>query len=350
MDARRRLHVSINSYDKKKLADDDCPGCACERLCFLFHRLVQAENHSHFKREPGHPFAFQEQCRRQPGARSITFSLEPPCKLTEIKVVPLAEWQTNQNAARLASGRRLEFRAGKNLFLRPAHSRPETRSAGRARRAAPAQRHLSAFRHRRESHGQHDFELKPAVATTLDRAGRFRLARQSSFPQNGTRQNDFLKLRAKPEFPFCISPPQSDSADETGSRRRMDRRRHIARQNDALPFRFRINFRHGGNQRLRVRMLRRADDFLRLRHSTILPRYITITRRLMCSTTARSCAMNRYAMPCSCCKSPSRLMICACTETSSALTGSSQMINSGSTASARAMPMRWRWPPENSCG
>ena len=25
-------------------------------------------------------------------------------------------------------------------------------------------------------------------------------------------------------------------------------------------------------------------------------------------------------------------------------------MNSGSSASARAMPMRWRWPPENSCG
>ena len=35
-------------------------------------------------------------------------------------------------------------------------------------------------------------------------------------------------------------------------------------------------------------------------------------------------------------------------DTSSADTGSSQMISLGSTASARAMPMRWRWPPENS--
>ena len=43
-------------------------------------------------------------------------------------------------------------------------------------------------------------------------------------------------------------------------------------------------------------------------------------------------------------------MICACTETSSALTGSSHTINFGSTASARAMPMRWRCPPLNSCG
>ena len=46
----------------------------------------------------------------------------------------------------------------------------------------------------------------------------------------------------------------------------------------------------------------------------------------------------------------SRLRICARIETSSAETGSSHTISFGSTASARAMTMRWRWPPENSCG
>src|ERR1700722_18574788 len=55
-------------------------------------------------------------------------------------------------------------------------------------------------------------------------------------------------------------------------------------------------------------------------------------------------------MPIFCCRSCNRLMICACTETSSALTGSSQTINFGSTASARAMAMRCRCPPLNSCG
>jgi len=40
-------------------------------------------------------------------------------------------------------------------------------------------------------------------------------------------------------------------------------------------------------------------------------------------------------------------MICAWIETSSAETGSSPTISSGFSASARAMPMRWRWPPEN---
>ena len=43
-------------------------------------------------------------------------------------------------------------------------------------------------------------------------------------------------------------------------------------------------------------------------------------------------------------------MIWAWIETSSADTGSSPTISSGLSASARAMPMRWRWPPENSCG
>ena len=37
-------------------------------------------------------------------------------------------------------------------------------------------------------------------------------------------------------------------------------------------------------------------------------------------------------------------------ETSRAETGSSAMMTWGSRASARAIAMRWRWPPENSCG
>ena len=48
--------------------------------------------------------------------------------------------------------------------------------------------------------------------------------------------------------------------------------------------------------------------------------------------------------------SMNRLRTCAWIETSSAATASSQTSNSGLTASARAMPMRARWPPENWCG
>ncbi len=50
------------------------------------------------------------------------------------------------------------------------------------------------------------------------------------------------------------------------------------------------------------------------------------------------------------CRSSSRLITWACTDTSSADTGSSATIRSGLTVSARAMPIRCRWPPENSCG
>ena len=60
--------------------------------------------------------------------------------------------------------------------------------------------------------------------------------------------------------------------------------------------------------------------------------------------------MKRYVRPKSSCSSSSRLTICAWIETSSAETGSSATISFGRSASARATPMRWRWPPENSCG
>ena len=43
-------------------------------------------------------------------------------------------------------------------------------------------------------------------------------------------------------------------------------------------------------------------------------------------------------------------MICAWIETSNADTGSSHTTSFGLSASALAMPMRWRWPPENSAG
>ena len=43
-------------------------------------------------------------------------------------------------------------------------------------------------------------------------------------------------------------------------------------------------------------------------------------------------------------------MIWAWIETSSAETGSSAMISFGCSPSARAIPIRCRWPPENSCG
>ncbi len=50
------------------------------------------------------------------------------------------------------------------------------------------------------------------------------------------------------------------------------------------------------------------------------------------------------------CSSASRSITWACTVTSSAVVGSSAMIRSGSRASAIAIMMRCRMPPENWCG
>ena len=80
------------------------------------------------------------------------------------------------------------------------------------------------------------------------------------------------------------------------------------------------------------------------------PEYITATRSDVSAMTPMSWVTSITAVPWS---RPSRLisaMICACTETSSAVVGSSAMMSSGSAAIASAITTRCRMPPENSCG
>src|SRR5262245_10577678 len=84
--------------------------------------------------------------------------------------------------------------------------------------------------------------------------------------------------------------------------------------------------------------------------STIFPRYMTAMVWLMWATAARSWAMNRYERPSWACRSRRRFRICARIDTSRAETGSSSTISLGDSARARAMAMRCRCPPENSCG
>jgi len=84
--------------------------------------------------------------------------------------------------------------------------------------------------------------------------------------------------------------------------------------------------------------------------SVTFPRYITATSSLTCRITRRSWETNRYAIPYSSWRSRRRLRICACTETSRADTGSSATTSFGESAIARAIPIRWRCPPENSWG
>ena len=140
---------------------------------------------------------------------------------------------------------------------------------------------------------------------------------------------------------------------EAAAGRRVHRARHVACQDDALALalRHRVRDGHRREQRARVRVAagwrtsRRAARSRRSCRGTSPP-----TRSLMCLTTDRSWAMNRYVSPSCSRRSVSRLRTCAWIDTSSAEIGSSQTMNSGSTARARATPMRCRWPPENSCG
>ena len=84
--------------------------------------------------------------------------------------------------------------------------------------------------------------------------------------------------------------------------------------------------------------------------STIRPAYITATRSARVAAMPMSCVIMMTPAPVMSRALRSRLRICFCTVTSSAVVGSSQMISAGSFAIAMAMTTRWRIPPENSCG
>ena len=94
----------------------------------------------------------------------VIFSLEPPSKLTEIKVVPLVEWQANQNELPVwhlvASSNSVPI---KMFFYgqRVRGLKPEVPGA----HADPLQTNVTyrLFVTAGKAHGQHDFELKPAA-------------------------------------------------------------------------------------------------------------------------------------------------------------------------------------------
>ena len=75
--------------------------------------------------------------------------------------------------------------------------------------------------------------------------------------------------------------------------RRIDRARHVALQQPLGALQLRVRHRHRRQQRLGIGVLRVREQRRLSAYSTILPRYMTAMRWLMCSTTARSCAMNR---------------------------------------------------------
>jgi hypothetical protein len=63
-----------------------------------------------------------------------------------------------------------------------------------------------------------------------------------------------------------------------------------------------------------------------------------------------SCVTNSTEEPISRCSRRIMPSTPFCTTTSSAVVGSSAMMNSGRQTVARAMVTRWRMPPDSSCG
>ena len=74
---------------------------------------------------------------------------------------------------------------------------------------------------------------------------------------------------------------------------------------------------------------------------------MTTTRWATSATTPKSWVMNSTPVPWRSCSSRIRRRICACVVTSSAVVGSSAIRSAGSSTSAAAIMMRWRWPPES---
>ena len=84
--------------------------------------------------------------------------------------------------------------------------------------------------------------------------------------------------------------------------------------------------------------------------STMVPAYITATRSATPAITPRSWVMSTIAAPVAFRAVWSTSRICAWIVTSSAVVGSSAIRSFGLVSSAMAMTMRWRMPPESSCG
>jgi hypothetical protein len=77
---------------------------------------------------------------------------------------------------------------------------------------------------------------------------------------------------------------------------------------------------------------------------------MTTTRSAICATTAMSWVMNMTDVPVSRFSRSISARISAWIVTSSAVVGSSAIRMRGSQASAMAMTIRWRMPPDSSCG
>ena len=109
----------------------------------------------------------------------------------------------------------------------------------------------------------------------------------------------------------------------------------------------RVQPRGGRQQRQRVGVLGRGEQSRRRRALEIRPACMTQIRLQSARTTCRLWVTKTSVRSCSPASRASRFTITACTDTSSAEVTSSARTTVGSTASARAMATRCRWPPES---
>ncbi len=161
MDARRRPHVSKIFMTKKNWLMTIVLVVLAVVYVFYFTdwfkpKIIQITHTSRaFGRRPG--------ATADPAMRPITFSLEPPSRITELKVVPLAAWQTNQNTLPLWHLVASSNAAPVKIFVYGQRLRG-LKPAIAGTRAEPLQPNVTyrLFLTAGKAKGQHDFEIKSA--------------------------------------------------------------------------------------------------------------------------------------------------------------------------------------------
>ena len=115
-------------------------------------------------------------------------------------------------------------------------------------------------------------------------------------------------------FELAVADHVRAARVEYAAGRRVHRAGHVTRQDDALAMLLhdRIRNRHRREKCPRIRVQRILVQLVAVGNLDYMwPRYITAMRSLICRTTDRSCAMNKYVSPNWSCRSSSRLITCA---------------------------------------
>ena len=132
------------------------------------------------------------------------------------------------------------------------------------------------------------------AAGRVSRAVAAAAARGSGTPRDARRPRRGAAARSVAQIAGTAElGPELAARVEVAAARRVDRGGHVAAEDDPLPAQLRVRDRDRRHQRLGVGCSGARNISRRSASSTILPRYITATRSLMCSTTPMLWAMNR---------------------------------------------------------